>query len=183
MANSKVGLLCSHAHEHSRGANKYTEQLNMDWLTCNLPAETADQLRAYWSEYWEGITREAQIVKEICVFEHLIALEEDGIGYEDLPRPNLSSPHLRQWIKDVESSEQEIADLKNDASFGFSYWDNPEVNRQLLVEVIKKKSATSPLPYIRMLRDISFMKRRGWVARGIDPVKAESNAAHSWGGE
>ena len=52
---------------------------------------------------------------------------------------------------------------------------------RLLDEVISKnKSATSPLPFIRMLRDMSAIKRKGWMKRGMDPSGVESNASHSW---
>ncbi|CZS92375.1 uncharacterized protein RAG0_02787 [Rhynchosporium agropyri] len=57
---------------------------------------------------------------------------------------------------------------------------------RLLDEVIKTKSATSPLPFIRMLRYMSNIKRKGWIKRGmrepdVDKAQVESNASHSWG--
>jgi len=65
------------------------------------------------------------------------------------------------------------------------YWvvlrEDPDENMRLLDEVIKNKVATSPLPFIRMLKDMSTIKRRGWMKRGMDLSMVESNASHSWG--
>ena len=56
---------------------------------------------------------------------------------------------------------------------------------RLLDEVIEDKLATSPLPYIRMLRNMSTIKRKGWIKRGmhepdVNARHVESNASHSY---
>jgi hypothetical protein len=158
----------------------------MDYLACNLPAETAKDLQACWTEYWDGETPEARLAHEVCAFEHMVALEEDGIARGDSTHPIISFPDLQRWMTFMDSSKNEMVDLQNGASLGSSYWDDdPEKNMGLLAEVIEHKSASSPLPYIRMLRDMSAMKRKGWIKRGMDPsdeeTDVESNASHSWG--
>lgn len=158
----------------------------MDYLACNLPTGTAKDLEGYWSEYWDGKTPEARLAQEICAFEHLIALDEDGITIGDFYQSEISSPVLRRWLGFLDSSKGEVKDLQNTAAFGSSYWKDPEGNMRLLDEVIKTKLATSPLPYIRMLRDMSTIKRKGWIKRGmhepdVDAAHVESNASHSWG--
>lgn len=157
------------------------KQLNLDYLACNLPTGSAKDLEGYWSEYWDGKTLEARLAQEICLFEHLIALDEDGIIIGDLYKSEISSPELRRWLGFLDSSKGEMKDLQNTAAFGSSYWKDPEGNMHLLDEIIKTKLATSPLPYIRMLRDMSTIKRKGWIKRGMDAAHVESNASHSWG--
>jgi 5'-deoxynucleotidase YfbR-like HD superfamily hydrolase len=173
------------------------KELNMDYLACNLPTGTAKDLKDYWSEYWHGKTPEARLAQQICAFEHLIALDEDGITIGDFYQSDISSPELRRWLEFLESSKGEVKDLQNTAAFGSSYWKDADGNMRpsywkdadgnmrLLDEVIKTKLATSPLPYIRMLRDMSTIKRRGWIKRGmdepdVDAAHLESDASHSW---
>jgi hypothetical protein len=158
----------------------------LDYLACNLPTGTAKDLEGYWSEYWDGKTPEARLAQEICAFEHLITLDEDGITIGDFYQSEISSPELQRWLRFLDSSKGEVKDLQNTAAFGSSYWKDPEENMRLLDEVIKTKLATSPLPYIRMLRDMSTIKRKGWIKRGmhepdVDVAHVESNASHSWG--
>jgi hypothetical protein len=153
----------------------------LDYLACNLPTDTAKDLEGYWSEYWDGKTLEARLAQEICAFEHLIALDEDGMAIGDFYESDITSPQLRRWLGFLDSSKKELKDLQNTAAFGSPYWEDPEGNMRLLDEVIKTKSATSPLPYIRMLRDMSIIKRKGWIKRGMDAAHVESNASHSWG--
>jgi 5'-deoxynucleotidase YfbR-like HD superfamily hydrolase len=153
----------------------------LDYLACNLPTESAKDLEGYWSEYWEGKTPEARLAQDICAFEQLIALDEDGINTGEDDRSAISSSELRRWMDFLDSSKGEMKELQNTAAFGSSYWNDPEGNMRLLDEVIKTKIATSPLPYIRMLRDMSTIKRKGWIKRGMDAAHVESNASHSWG--
>lgn len=153
----------------------------MDYLACNLPTGTAKDLEGYWKEYWDGETQEARLAQEICAFEHLIALDEDGITFGDFYQSEISSPELQRWLGFLDSSKGEMKDLQNTAAFGSSYWKDPEGNMRLLDEVIETKLATSSLPYIRMLRDMSTIKRKGWIKRGMDAAHVESNASHSWG--
>ncbi|OBT63580.1 hypothetical protein VE03_07020 [Pseudogymnoascus sp. 23342-1-I1] len=164
------------------GDDQERKLLNMDYLACNLPLETANYLKAYWKEYWEGQTPEAQLAQEICAFEHMVALEEEGIPCEDSIQRILSSSHLQTWMALMDTSKDEMVALRNGASLGPSYWDDPEKNKLLLADVINtKKTASSPLPFIRMLRDMSTMKRKGWIERNMKEANVESIASHSWG--
>lgn len=124
------------------------KKLNLDYLACNLPTGTAKNLEGYWSEYWDGKTPEARLAQEICAFEHLIALDEDEITIRDFYQSKISSPELRRWLGFLDSSKGEMKELQNKATFGSSYWKDPEGNMGLLDEVINAKVATSPLPYI-----------------------------------
>ena len=154
----------------------------MDYLACNLPAEAMEDLEAHWVEYWHGETLEAKLSRQICMFEHMVALKEDGIPCGDSNQSLISSPDLQGWMTFMDTSEDEILALLNGASIGPSYWNDPEENKRLLAETIfRDKSPSSPLPYIRMLRRMSKIKRRGWIKRGMEPSGVESNASHSWG--
>ena len=164
----------------------------MDYLACNLPTHTAKVLKDYWSEYWARGTPEAQLAHQICAFEHLLALDEDRETGGDFYKPYISSPELKEWLELLDSSRKEMKELRNGASFGSAYWkdpntnmllpaywEDPERNMALLDEVIKTKSATSPLAFIRMLRDMSNIIRRGWITRGMEQPISDSNASHS----
>jgi hypothetical protein len=98
----------------------------MDYLACNLPTGPAKDPEDYWSEYLDGKTPEARLAQEICPFEHLISLDEDGITIGDLYQSNISSPELRRWMGFLDSSKEEMKDLQNTASFGSSYWKDPD---------------------------------------------------------
>ncbi len=163
-------------------ANYSTEKrLNIDYLACNLPAEAAKVLEDHWTEYWEGETAEARLAHDACVFEHMVALDEDGVASGDFTQPVISSPELRSWMSFMHSSKAESVDLQNNASFGISYWHpDPEESMRLLAEVIKAKSISSSLVFIRMAKHMSTIKRRGWMKRGMDPSVVESNASHPW---
>lgn len=97
------------------------KRLNMDYLACNLPTETAKDLKGYRPEYWDGKTSEARLAHEVCAFEHLIASEEEGITGGNSTRPAISSPELQRWMRFLDSSKGEKKDLQNMASFGPSY--------------------------------------------------------------
>lgn len=158
------------------------KRLNIDYLACDLPADTTELLQEHWREYWDGETKEARLSQEVCAFEHLVALNEDEIASGDLQQPIISSPELQRWIGCLDSSAKEMLGFYNGATFGSSYWQDPDENMRLLAEVMSKDNlATSPLPFIRMARYMSTIKRRGWLKRGMNLSDVESNASHSWG--
>jgi 5'-deoxynucleotidase YfbR-like HD superfamily hydrolase len=150
-------------------------------LACDLSPDTAQRVKDYWVEYWDKKTPEAQLAHEICAFEHIIALDEDGIPGANFTQYIISSPELQNWMKFVDASKKELTELQNSASFGSSYWNNPEENMRILDNVMSKDNlAESPLLLIRMLRDMSSIKRKGWIKRGMDSSVVESDASHSW---
>ncbi len=152
----------------------------MDYLACNLPLATA---KDYWTEYWDRETPEGRPAHEICTFEHMVASDEDGVSCGNSIQPVISSPELLMWTTLLDSSKKEMVNLQNGASFRSSYWDQPEGSMSLLDEVVTGGNlASSPLPFIRMVRCMSAMKRKGWMLRGMDPLieDVESDASHSW---
>ena len=86
---SKIAYAC---------AEKY---LNMDYLACNLPAETAKVLQDYWTEHWDG-SPEARLAHEVCAFEHMVASNEDKITSETSTQPAISSLELQRWMRLME---------------------------------------------------------------------------------
>ncbi|KAH8593812.1 P-loop containing nucleoside triphosphate hydrolase protein [Bisporella sp. PMI_857] len=157
------------------------KQLNIDYLACDLSPDTAQKVKDYWTEYWDKKTPEAQLAHEICAFEHIIALDEDGIPGVNFTQYVISSPELQNWMKFLDASKKELTELQNAASFGSSYWNNPQENMRILDNVMSKDNlAESPLLLIRMLRDMSSIKRKGWIKRGMDSSVVESDASHSW---